>query len=173
MLKLALLARRLTSQRCPELSLIYFYPDLSGKGFIQTNTFQGPKIPGSMYIRSVEPHEPRECKIFQHQSLLNMLLKTVCGMGSGQMSGWEKLLLSKWNERGPLRHDLDKITIHQSSHHIVFQKKLPHNKISSANQDVNWERRGKEQEKENVWTHRDCGNPFLLRSALTRSPTCL
>lgn len=47
------------------------------------------------------------------------------------------LLLSKWNERGPLRHDLDKITIHQSSHHIVFQKKLPHNKISSANQDVN------------------------------------
>ena len=73
MLKLALLARKLPSQRCPELSHIYFYPDLSGEGFIQTNTLQAPKTPGSMYIRNVEPHEPRECKIFQHQSLLNML----------------------------------------------------------------------------------------------------
>lgn len=87
MLKLVLLATKLPSQRYPELSLIYFYPDLSGEGFIQTNTLQAPKIPGSMYIRNIEPHEPRECKIFQHQSLLNMLLKTVCGMGPGQMSG--------------------------------------------------------------------------------------
>ena len=39
--------------------------------------------------------------------------------------GEKVLLLNKWNERRPLRHDLDKIAIHQSSHHVAFQKNYP------------------------------------------------
>lgn len=71
-------------------------------------------------------------------------------MGPGQMSGWESLTFEQVECKGT-----PETWSGQDHHPSVFSpyslsKKLPHNKISSANHDVNWEgggERAKERKK--------------------------